>query len=138
MKKIILLATTLLFIVTSFSQTTPHSTFSKNYYLQKSKTQKTIAWIMLGGGTAMAITGFLIENKKLTEGSFNVIEDTGPQILILGGTGVALGSIPFFISSAKNKRRAASVSFETKNNLLMQQNNFVYKIQPSVTLKIGL
>ena len=57
MKKIIFSLTLLLFVVTSFEQTNPSPKFSKTFYLQKNKTQKTIGWVLLGGGTAMIVGG---------------------------------------------------------------------------------
>ena len=55
---------------------------------------------------------------------------------MIAGAATALGSIPFFISSAKNARRAAAISFNNQKILFPQQNTFVLKTQPTVTLKI--
>lgn len=62
---------------------------------------------------------------------------SGAAILLLGGIGTALGSIPFFISSAKNKRKAASIAICNQNIFLPLQNSFALNTQPTVTLKIG-
>jgi hypothetical protein len=37
---------------------------TKDYYLQKSKRQKTGAWVLLIGGTALIGTGLLIADSK--------------------------------------------------------------------------
>jgi hypothetical protein len=140
MKKIVFSLTLLLFLVKSFSQT---PALSKDYYLKKSKTQKTVAWVMLGGGVAMATIGLIIVNKQVNDDPFNTLNNLGTvggsAILGIVGIGSALGSIPFFISSAKNARRAAAaISFNNQKILFPLQNNFVLKTQPALTLKIEL
>lgn len=137
MKKIILSITLFFLILTAFGQANSPA-LSKNYYLNKDKSQKTVAWIMLGAGLAMGATALLLGNKQINDDPFSILENTGPIILLFGGMGTTLVSIPFIIFAAKNKRRAASVSFGTRRNLFLQQNTSTYSMQPSVTLKIGL
>ncbi len=60
MKKIILSFFALLIIAKTFSQTSPNLGISKDNYLQKSKTNRTIAWILMGSGVGMIVTGFSI------------------------------------------------------------------------------
>lgn len=92
-----------------------------NALLQKSKKQKTAAWLLMGGGAGIAIAGFSIisndASKDLSDAfttifSFGYITPAqhkhsaaGP-ILAIAGTGAMLGSIPLFISASKNKRKA--------------------------------
>lgn len=139
MKKVIFFLTLLLLAVKSFSQS---QTFSKDYYLKKSKTQKTIGWVMLGGGVAMTTVGIVIKNKQSNDDPFNSLNNLdkiGKSVVLIGvGIGTALGSIPFFISSAKNARKAATISFNNQRVLFPQQNIFVLKSQPTLTLKIQL
>ena len=66
---------------------------------------------------------------------FGLDKSTGPVIVAAVGAGVALGSIPFFISSAKNKRRAAAISFNNQKILFPLQRFLVLKTQRAVTLK---
>jgi hypothetical protein len=131
MKKIILSLILLSFVVKSFGQTTLNLASSKDHYLKKSRTQKTIGWILLGTGAGIAAYG-LITINNYTDNEF-----TGALIAIGGGV-VGASSIPFFISSARNKRKAATLSFSTKKNLLLQQHAFAYKMQPAIALKIAL
>jgi hypothetical protein len=111
---------------------------------QKAKKQKTAAWLILGSGAVMAITGFAIISS---DASYNASQDLGAAftviftfgfatpapieyrhsasgpILAIAGTGAMLGSIPLFITSGKNKRKAnimildESVSFNSRLNL---------------------
>jgi hypothetical protein len=126
-------------MVTSYCQTTTSSKFSKNYYLQKAKSQKTTGWILLGGGIAVFTTGLLIAGKK----SDNLLDDLGNKgagtILEITGAASALGSIIFFTSAAKNIRLSTTVSFNTKKNLMLKQNNtVVYMWRPTLSIKINL
>ena len=141
MKKIMFSLTLLLFVIKSFGQTEAGRAVSKDYYLKKSKNQKTVAWCMLGGGVAMATIGLVLVDKQINDdlSSFNNLGTAGGSaILGIAGIGTALGSIPFFISSAKNARRAATVSFKNQKILLPVQNTFVLKFRPAITLKIEL
>ena len=101
----------LLFAISVFSQEVKN----KEYYQAKSKRQKTGAKVMLIGGAALIGAGFLIGDRK--ESSF---DDAATGAIIGGiGFGLMIGSIPVFIASGKNKRKAASLSF---NNIPIPQN----------------
>lgn len=89
---------------------------------------------MLGGGASFIFLGDLIGNSK---GSSFGDAGTG---FVMAGVGVLsmLGSIPLFIASAKNKRRAMSVSFKNEMIPQLQGGSFVNQSAPSLSLKIGL
>ncbi len=141
MKKIVFSLTLLLFVAKSFSQSTA---LSKDYYLKKSKNKKTVGWLMLGGGVAMTTIGIIIAsgqtNDRLNDpfGVDPFSGNEGAAIVAVAGLASALGSIPFFISSAKNARKAAMISFNNQKVLFPQQNTFVLKTQPTLTLKLRL
>ena len=138
MKKVIFCLTLLLFVVRSFSQI---PALSKDYYLKKSKTQKTVGWIMLGGGAAMATIGLVVSNHQINEDPLNYLvsdKTAGLVILTLAGIGTAVGSIPFFLSSAKNAHMGSAISFNNQKMLFPLGNTFVLKTQPALTLKIEL
>ena len=147
MKQIILFAMLLILSASSFGQqikTSPGLT--KQDYLQKSKKQKKAATIMLGGGTALLLTGFIIPRGEQTGttdiyGVFTVADYKNDGIkAAFGLTGVAsmLGSIPFFIASGKNKRRAMNLAFKNEMAPQIQKSGFVYQPIPSFTIKISL
>ena len=82
-------------------------------YGKKSRNQKTAAWVLLGGGFAMVTTGILLAATKVTTDFISVFflepqssNYTGENILIIAGSASMLSSIPLFVASAKNKRRA--------------------------------
>ena len=110
-------------------------------YLKKSKTQKKNAFIMLGGGAALFLTGIVIPKGELVHSS--ILGDDYKNDGIKGGlelTGIIsmLGSIPLFIASSKNKKKAMSVSFKNNPSQQIQRGSFVNRSVPSLTFKIHL
>ena len=140
MKTISIFLVILFVSLQSFGQNQP---LSKEDYLQKSKNQKTTGWILLAGGTTMAVVGAIIANESYnSEWSlendspwFGSNFDTGAY-LFLGGAAAGLASIPFFIGSAKNARKAANISFNYQKAYFPQHNTFTAKAQPAITIRI--
>ncbi|MEO8962325.1 MAG: hypothetical protein ABI325_10605 [Ginsengibacter sp.] len=97
-----------------------------------------MAWILLGGGLLVAETGGIVQliHEDKRNGGFDV-DFTGAETAIAGGV-VALSSIPFFISSSKNKKKAASIAISNQNIFLSRQSSFASMTQTTLTLKIGL
>ncbi|CAN5751965.1 hypothetical protein BH10BAC2_BH10BAC2_07120 [soil metagenome] len=62
MKKYILLFILAFAIGKSFGQNPANSIKTKDYYLHKSKNQKTTGWILLGSGVAAIGTFLVIDN----------------------------------------------------------------------------
>lgn len=136
MKKIILFTLLLTVSAASFSQqTNPSATLTKQDYLKKSNNQKFVAWTLLGGGViALALAAIDLDvcfGPGCTKSSF-------PATAVGIGAVCIVGSIPFFIASAKNKRRAMSMSFKNETIPQLQNGSFVNRSVPSLTLKINL
>lgn len=137
MKKIIFFLLLLIPFTSLFSQQTETKhALTKEDYLAKSKRQKTGAWVLLGGGTALMGAAVLIGSSK--EVSFG---DAGAAV-IMGGLGFLcdLGSIPLFIASGKNKRRGmkASASLIMQNAYVLQKQNNSIMPFPALSLKVRL
>jgi hypothetical protein len=113
------------------------STLSKEDYLQKSKNQNTAGWIMLGGGVALSIIGTIGFNS-----TYDLFVESSAAdayaFMIITGTGLSLGSIPLFIASRRNHKKAANLSFKSQHIYIPQQNSFVFKSQPALSLVIPL
>ena len=121
-------------------------------YLKKSKSQKTAAWVLLGGGFALTTTSILIATPKAAEdltygfGGFLSGEPapqndyTAESILLVTGTAAMLGSIPLFIASGKNKKKALNMSANIKMETatIIEQQSFVQSSYPVIVLKINL
>lgn len=141
MKKIILFSALCIFVVQGFAQTTSKAV-TKEYYLKKSRTQKTIAWVMVGTGVAVAVAGYAILAKKIDDEPLGYFTDENygdkEVAFIVAGGVVAVGSIPLFIISSKNKKRAAGISFIQQPVFVPVQNSFAYKHQPGISIKIKL
>ena len=151
MKKIILFTILLTVSAASFTQTiNPSQPLTRADYVKKSKSQKTAAWVLLGGGFALSTTGALISTRKVAEdlagvvtGAFGYPEPqnnyTGETILLVGGVVAMLSSIPLFIASGKNRRKAAaSVSFKMENATNIYQYAFTNTRYPAVAIQIRL
>jgi hypothetical protein len=110
---------------------------SKATYLKKSKTQRTVAWAMLGGGAAMTIIGggLFANNFELFSRDNDDAAGAG-VILFLCGVGSSLGSIPFFISAAHNKKNAARISINQQQIYLPQSDRSIATMQPAIKLTI--
>lgn len=121
-----------LLLIRSFAQA---PALSKEEYLQKSKTQNTIGWILAGGGTTMIVVGSIVFSKGNYLGPDNGNTDTG-GILIIAGLVADVASIPFFISSAHNSRKAATISFNNRRIILPRGNGMAMVSQPTVTLSL--
>ena len=119
MKTISIFLVILFVAMQSFGQ---NQSLLKEDYLQKSKSQKTTGWVLLAGGTTLAVVGAIIFSDSDDWWSSDL--DTG-GFLMLGGVAVDLASIPFFISSAKNARKAATISFNYQKMYFPQQHIFV-------------
>lgn len=102
MKKTILFLIILTMTLQLFSQ---EIVKDRNYYQAKSKRQKSAAFALLIGGSVAIGTGLLIGNSN--ESTF----DDAATGAIIGGLGVLsmIGSVPLFLASGKNKRKAELV-----------------------------
>ena len=132
MKKLIICLLPLVLTISSFSQQTQ---FSKEDYLEKSKKQNTGAWVMLGTGTALATGGVVWGASK---GVFCDCDYTGPNIMFFTGLGLMVGSIPIFIASGKNKRKAMSMSFKFQHIPQLPNTTKINQPIPSFNLKVSL
>ena len=83
-------------------------------FMRKNKTNKILGYIFLGSGVAIiaigatitASTNIINSSFNVVNSSFNVENDSGAEAFFIVGGGVALASIPFFISAGSNKRKA--------------------------------
>ncbi len=146
----------LLITATSFCQQIDSlPTLDKQDYLQKSKKQKTAAWLLLSGGFVLSTVGAVValdDAVAATDEALITIVSLGtvdPEIndkdntalanvLFFTGLGSMIGSIPLFSAAKKNKRRGMSFSLSNQKIPSLQKSNFVYHQIPSVKLKIGL
>ena len=140
MKKIILFSLLLILSAASFSQQTKNvkPQFTKADYLQKSKKQNTAAFVLLGSGVVLVATSLIGASNDLIIDGFFPATSSVPQVLFSAGAGCMIGSIPFFIISGKNKRKARSLSFKNeKAPQIFRAINLPQTI-PSLSIKLSL
>lgn len=136
MRKFLILCLLLSITGKAFSQpdtAMPQSSI-KTDYLKKSKTQKTVAWVLLGVGTSMIVGGIIAGRNAVDDTSLD--EATNGAALIAGGLVVDIVSIPFFIAGAKNKGRAMSVTL--RNDLVPQLQKSALARVPVPTVSLVL
>lgn len=84
----------------------------------------------------MTVTGLLIGNRQ--ESSF----DNAATGAVFAGIGVlsAIGSIPLFIASKRNKRKAMNASsyFKIEKTETIQQTGISFSSFPAISIKLNL
>src|SRR6516165_10255738 len=121
MKKTTIVTMLLAIAAVSFcQQTIPKQDWKDSDYYKKSKNQKTAAWLLLGGGVAMFTGGMIAHFNYINNQNdpFAEIDQvTTGEVVAYCGVLVACGSIPFFILSSKNKKKAqaGSVFFDMEH-----------------------
>jgi hypothetical protein len=149
MKKIITCFVLVAFAKTSFcQQTVQKPTLASTDYLQKSKKQKKTATILLAVGAGLIVTSVVIPKGELTYDGICIgaycsdrYKNDGIRAAF-GLTGLVsmLGSVPFFIASGKNKRKArqASVFINMERARVLQATVIKNQSFPALGLRISL
>lgn len=120
----------------SFSQK-----MSKQDYFELSRKQKTAGWILLSGGATLAVVGSAVmyENfcvfscSDAIESSFNA----GAAMAIIGSLSM-VASVPIFVSSRNNGKKAAYLSFRNQPLDIPRYTNQPPKSYPVISLSIPL
>jgi len=114
-------------------------------YLKKSKKQKKAAWILVGSGAVLIATAAIIPRGDLEYDGIDIgpyssdkYQNDGIKsgFLIAGGI-TALGSIPFFIVSHKNRKRATTVSLKMEKAVYIYKQNYAATRFPAVRMKMN-
>jgi len=103
---------------------------SKQDYLDKSRRQKTTAFILLGSSAAMIGTGIYLYNFQ--DGYTDVL------VLYTAGFWTGIASIPLFISSNKNSKKAARMGLSNEPIYVPKYAVNLPRSVPSISLKIPL
>ena len=74
-------------------------------------------------------------NTGFTEGFESGL---GWALIGMTGSGLAVCSIPLFVYTRRNARKASTINFNNQKVLFPQQNTLVLKTHPTLTLKIEL
>lgn len=122
MKKTIIFSMLLILSAMSFSQD----------YLKKSKSQKTAAWLLLGGGIALDVIAAAWAGSDFSS--------SGPDVLFVVGSASIVGSIPLFIAAARNKRKAKAATgfLKFEKTPVIQQSGFALRSFPALGVKMHM
>lgn len=135
MRKFFIGTILLLIATSSFCQQTDFSrSLTPEDYLQKSKKQKTAAWVLLGGGFAVTVGGAILDVSS------DWSKPETPYLVVIAAGGASmLGSIPLFIASGRNKRKAinASAYLEIRQNPVPANNGLTLQSAPTLSLKLN-
>ena len=135
MKKITVFILLLSLSVASFSQVTTHTDPElKASLLKKSKRQGTAATItLLGGITCVVVVPLAWGLTTKNGGGLEAV-----AWLWAAGLVAIPASIPLYIASGRNKKKAMRLSLNNETVPQPQNNGFVTRAVPSLTLKISL
>lgn len=110
---------------------------------KKAKQQNSAAWVVGGTGLGLAAVGLIITSNQVGQDLSNIFNPNytnsnskGGEIMAYAGLGAMLGSIPLFIASGKNKRKANLMLKDEKVSFNPQLNIKEHFI--SAGLKINL
>ena len=132
MKSIILLFVFSLIISDSFCQ---KKKLPKEQYVHKKKVFNIIGYSLLGTSAILFTKGSILAKRQRKTNPSATWNLDGLGEDILGGIS-GLASIPFFLIASHYKNKAVSLSINNENNLMLQENNLVFKTQPTLSLKV--
>jgi hypothetical protein len=133
--KIFFLFITLLSSITMWAQ---KAEGTAEYYLAKSKSQKTVGGILVGAGVGLTVIGLAVSSTDQPSSGFLPEHFEQSLSFLVAGLGVAVIGMPFLISGNRNAKKAATLNLSTLKYMLPLGNIIVMKRQPSLTLKINL
>lgn len=144
MKKLFVWLTLLVYATTAFGQGITDSVYTKDYYLDMSHRQRVTGLALLGGGTALVLTGLLMGDDRHTDSrtaalNFDFAPDEDASMwLFIPGVIAAAVSVPYFVRASQYSRKATEITLTQQSVLLTQQQSFCLKRQPAITLRVRL
>lgn len=114
MKKLTFLIAFTAFCMSSFAQMndSAYGNTVRKDLLRKSRNQRTTGFILLGVGAAITLVGVITFNNARDSPDFFTgfaKAGTGAGVVLFGGL-TAVASVPFFIMSGSNKKKANKIS----------------------------
>lgn len=118
-------------------------------YLQKARSQKTAAIILISTGGLLVVVGTVTGVQSLDfsgdlfgSGSYGGTtssnsDETVSTVLILAGLAAMLSSIGFFVASHKNKNKALKMSLQNEQVLLFPQHLQNHRSMPAWGLRFN-
>lgn len=128
-------------LVTCASSPVGAQEMSSQDYLSLSRQQQTRGFTLLGVGAASTVIGALLFEENFCLWCYTPAENTkatiGGVMMIAGSVGMIL-SIPSFVNSSKNARKAATVSLIRENLPGPRISQQVPANYPAIRVAIGI
>ena len=144
MKKLFLLVLISLPGLMMTQQVQQPNKWTKDNYLRKSKNQNALGVVMVSGGGLLATIGLIMSMSDLGNSLDFDSSNDNPQkektanALLYTGGGMLLLSVPVFLSSIKNKQRAAAISINSSSQPVLYQNGITTNRMPVLSFTISL
>jgi|GEM_PF-1370200 len=144
MKKIFIFLFAMALLISCAAQDTVHLSMSKEDYLEKSHNQLVTGKIMMGIGIGALTGGIIYTIVSLADATLRAFDggteqiSAGGPILMVGGAGLMLGSIPVFLASGRNHKNAMSIHTSTGTIDFFKQSKFGNPYYPAVSLVIPI
>ena len=139
MKKILLICFGFGMILSKVNGQVSDSTLAQHHpksdarqLFQKSKKKRAIAYILLGGGLVSGLAGV---SKNMNQD--DNIDGGGEAAMTIGAIAV-VASIPFFVMSSGNKKKAMNLSFSNEKTPQLYKQSLVSPPLRSLTLTFRL
>ena len=122
---------------------TQETSLSKDAYVAKAKKQNTAGWVILGTGFTISTIGLIVEMNEVTTELASIIileprdEKSAGGALLIAGSIVMASSLPLFIASSKNRKRAATAFIKMESQHELKNASFVTSSFPALALKIS-
>lgn len=134
MKKLTIFLFIICFAHVGFTQqTTMQIPKAKTDYLRKSKNQKRSAWILLGIGISSAA----LSTVHLNFAGYDEPPENNTFLLVTGLAETA-ASVPLFIASSRNKKKAMEVTLTRQPVPRLTNNGLINRQLPSLCFKLTL
>jgi mannose/fructose/N-acetylgalactosamine-specific phosphotransferase system component IIC len=122
------------FFISAYSQP---KTITREEYSMKSKQQQTAGWVCLGVGSLLVGTGAMVSSGAGDDLSSLGQSAAGGALSAVGLASVIV-SIPLFIASHKNKRRAAALGLVNEKVSAFNVRGFSTRMYPAISFKLKL
>jgi hypothetical protein len=136
------LLTILLFV--SIISNAQENTSIKTDLLAKAKKQNTAGWVVFGTGFTITSIGLIMVTNEVKNDLYNIFSpekqknSSAGTVLAIVGTAGMLSSIPFFLVSSKNQKRAAIAFLKMESQHELKKASFVTSSFPALGLRISL
>ncbi|MEP6700009.1 MAG: hypothetical protein ABJA85_01785 [Bacteroidota bacterium] len=140
MKNIIFALLVMISINSFCQQTKTFRELTATDYLQKSKQQQTTAWLLVAGGFLVGTGGMFmaLDNTFGDNGNYNISKTRIGVVMFYTGGLAVIGSIPVFISAARNKGRSMSVGLKMEKKPIIQQAGLTNTYYPAISFKLAI